>query len=307
MILGHVARGTRITVHGDYDVDGICSTAVLVRALRELGADVDWLPARSRRRRLRAGGDDACSGSRTRGTRLLVTVDCAITAVAEVGAGTRARDRGRRQRPPRARADGALPQAPIVHPRLCGYPCAGALCDGGRLQARPGAARAGARGEAGEPGGERARAMLSRGALEQTSTSSRSRRSPTSCRCVGENRALVASRPARAGEHRQARPARADGGRRVDPAQACDERAVAFALAPRLNAAGRLYRPTPASSCCSPRTRCAAAQIAEELDSANRERRQVEMRIRFQARGADGRAAESAPPTCSPATTGTRA
>ena len=28
------ARGRRITVHGDYDVDGICSTAVLVRALR---------------------------------------------------------------------------------------------------------------------------------------------------------------------------------------------------------------------------------------------------------------------------------
>ena len=35
--------GRRITVHGDYDVDGVCSTAILVRALRELGADCDWL------------------------------------------------------------------------------------------------------------------------------------------------------------------------------------------------------------------------------------------------------------------------
>ena len=35
--------GARITVHGDYDVDGVCSTAILVRALRELGADCDWL------------------------------------------------------------------------------------------------------------------------------------------------------------------------------------------------------------------------------------------------------------------------
>ena len=44
----HVAGGTRITVHGDYDVDGVCSTAVLVRALRRLGADVDWyLPDRA--------------------------------------------------------------------------------------------------------------------------------------------------------------------------------------------------------------------------------------------------------------------
>ncbi len=30
-ILAHVRAGARITVHGDYDVDGICSTAVLVR------------------------------------------------------------------------------------------------------------------------------------------------------------------------------------------------------------------------------------------------------------------------------------
>src|SRR4051794_1213988 len=46
-IVAHVERGSRITVHGDYDVDGICSTAILVRALRTLGADVDWyLPSR---------------------------------------------------------------------------------------------------------------------------------------------------------------------------------------------------------------------------------------------------------------------
>ena len=36
----------------------------------------------------------------------------------------------------RPRADGALPDAPIVHPALCGYPCPRALRDGRRLQAR---------------------------------------------------------------------------------------------------------------------------------------------------------------------------
>src|SRR5918997_1014700 len=47
-ILAHVRRRSRITVHGDYDVDGICSSAVLIRALRTVGADVDWyLPSRS--------------------------------------------------------------------------------------------------------------------------------------------------------------------------------------------------------------------------------------------------------------------
>ena len=38
-----VDAGRRITVHGDYDVDGVCSTAIAVRAIRELGGDCDWL------------------------------------------------------------------------------------------------------------------------------------------------------------------------------------------------------------------------------------------------------------------------
>ena len=39
--------GEKICVHGDYDVDGICATALAVLTLRELGADVTWhLPSR---------------------------------------------------------------------------------------------------------------------------------------------------------------------------------------------------------------------------------------------------------------------
>ena len=42
-----IAAGKRICVHGDYDVDGICATALAVLTLRSLGADVDWhLPSR---------------------------------------------------------------------------------------------------------------------------------------------------------------------------------------------------------------------------------------------------------------------
>ena len=42
-----IAAGGRICVHGDYDADGICATALAVSALRGLGADVDWhLPSR---------------------------------------------------------------------------------------------------------------------------------------------------------------------------------------------------------------------------------------------------------------------
>ena len=42
-----IAAGTRICVHGDYDVDGICATALAVSSLRAVGADVGWhLPSR---------------------------------------------------------------------------------------------------------------------------------------------------------------------------------------------------------------------------------------------------------------------
>src|SRR2546421_6565786 len=46
-IRGAVAAGRRICVHGDYDADGICATALAVLVLRELGAEVEWhLPSR---------------------------------------------------------------------------------------------------------------------------------------------------------------------------------------------------------------------------------------------------------------------
>ena len=42
-ILTAARSGGRITIHGDYDVDGVSSTAILVSTLRSLGASCDWL------------------------------------------------------------------------------------------------------------------------------------------------------------------------------------------------------------------------------------------------------------------------
>src|SRR5436305_3637013 len=85
-----VAGGRRICVHGDYDVDGIAATTLAVLLLRELGADVDWhLPSRFdegygvRSETLARLADEGCG--------LVLTVDCGITAVAEVA---EARGRG---------------------------------------------------------------------------------------------------------------------------------------------------------------------------------------------------------------------
>src|SRR5206468_12185133 len=82
-IVAAVAAGARICVHGDYDADGICATALAVFLLRELGADVSWhLPSRFEE------GYGLNAGTLTRladeGFDLVLTVDCGITAVAEV-------------------------------------------------------------------------------------------------------------------------------------------------------------------------------------------------------------------------------
>jgi len=78
-ILAAVSAGERILVHGDYDVDGITSTFLIVRTLEELGAAVEYrIPDR-----LRDGyglSVAAVDDAHARGCSLLVTVDCGITA-----------------------------------------------------------------------------------------------------------------------------------------------------------------------------------------------------------------------------------
>jgi single-stranded-DNA-specific exonuclease len=80
LIAGSVQRGERILVHGDYDVDGQCSTAMLTRVLREAGADVvPFVP-----NRLRDGYDFGPAGlaaARQADARLILTCDCGTTAV----------------------------------------------------------------------------------------------------------------------------------------------------------------------------------------------------------------------------------
>jgi len=78
-IVAALRGGERILVHGDYDVDGICSTALITRWLRSLGGDVvPFVP-----HRLRDGYDFSRAGlsaARDAGARLIVTADCGTVA-----------------------------------------------------------------------------------------------------------------------------------------------------------------------------------------------------------------------------------
>ncbi len=77
-----LSRGEKIAVFGDYDVDGITATCLLTDFLRRQGGDVvSYIPGR-----LEEGyglNPIAIHQLHSEGVRLIVTVDCGITAIAE--------------------------------------------------------------------------------------------------------------------------------------------------------------------------------------------------------------------------------
>ncbi len=274
-ILAQVRARGRITVHGDYDVDGICSTAVLVRVLRALGADVDWyLPDRaSDGYGLNA---DTIRRLAVRGTRLLITADCGITAVEEVDLARALGIEVVVSDHHSPRADGALPRAPIVHPAVCGYPCPDLCATAVAYKLALGLWQAGGRSmssPAGWVSHYRPHDDLDLVALATIADV---------VALLGENRALVRrglralARTAKPGLRALLAVARASGSQ-------LDERTVAFALAPRLNAVGRMQRADAGLELVLTEDPARAQEIAAELDRANQERKHVEQRILFDA------------------------
>jgi single-stranded-DNA-specific exonuclease len=250
-----VGAGERITVHGDFDVDGVCATAILVGALRQLGgADCDWLiPDRI------ADGYGLTAGNveklAARGTKLLVTVDCGITSVEEVAL---ARRLGMDVIVTDHHQPGdALPDCPILHPSLDGYPFSD-LC-GTAVSWKLATAL---RGDEGERD------------LDLVALATVADVVPL----VGENRSLV-----RRGLEAIRRMERT-GLRALVEAAKCeptqmDEGDLAFRLAPRINAAGRLYRADAGVELFLTEDEERAKEIAAELSRANGERREAERRV----------------------------
>ena len=242
-------------MHGDYDVDGVCSTAIVVRALRELGADCDWLiPGR-----LEDGyglTSATVESLAARGTGLLLTVDCGIGAVAEVAAAVEA---GIEVVVTDHHQPGdELPDCPILHPALSGYPFA-ELCATGVAY-------------------KLAVALLGAAAAERDLDLVALATVADLVPLRGENRALVRRGLA------EARRARRPGLRALMAAasvvpERLDEGDFAFRLAPRINAAGRLYRADAGVELMLTGDEARATEIAAELDRANHERREVEREV----------------------------
>jgi single-stranded-DNA-specific exonuclease len=258
-VQGAIAAGKRITVHGDFDVDGVCATTIMVSTLRALGADCDWLIPD----RLGDGyGLSPANVKRlaSRGTALLITVDCGITAVEEVrlarelGVETIVTDHHQ--------AGDELPDCPILHPEISNYPFA-SLC-GTAVAWKLACALREAAGEDGAGVDD----------LDLVALATVADVVPL----VGENRSL-----ARRGLV-EMRRARRTGLRALIDSARCeptrlDEGDLAFRLAPRINAAGRLYRADAGVELFLTEDEGRAEEIAGELGRANSERRATEREV----------------------------
>jgi single-stranded-DNA-specific exonuclease len=252
-----VARGERICVHGDYDVDGICATALATLALRELGADVVWhLPSRFEE----GYGVSAVTIARLAedGVKLILTVDCGITAVDEV-------EEARRLGvdmivTDHHRPGETLPDCPVVATRPSAYPFPD-LCGTGVVAKLAQALL-----------GDDHPAVAHHADLVALATIA------DVVPLVDENRALATvglrglSRTQKPGLRALMRVAG------VDPATV-DSTAVGFRLAPRINAAGRLGRPDVALHLVLTDDAREADLLANELETLNRDRQAVEERI----------------------------
>lgn len=261
-----VAAGERVCFYGDYDVDGISATSLYLTFFRSLGADVTvYIP-----HRVREGyglNEQALRRLRQEGVMLLVTSDCGTTAHREVEvAGRLGLDviiTDHHQ------AEARLPAAlAVLNPHRADsvYPFDG-LCSGGLafklVQAY--AEKYGA--DSLDP-----ESLLDLVALATVADV---------VPLQDENRYFVReglalmSRGARCGVRALKQVAGVD--------RDCTTDTVAFRLAPRINAAGRMAHAETGVRLLTTESDLEARDLAEQLERLNRERRQIEEKTTTEA------------------------
>jgi single-stranded-DNA-specific exonuclease len=257
-----IAAGEPIRVHGDYDVDGVTATFLIVSVLRDLGARVDHrIPHRTRDgyglsvAAVEQAASDGC--------RVIVTVDCGITAL-EAAARARALDIDliiTDHHEPAAR----LPHAfAILNPRRpgCPYPFKSLAGVGVAFKLAHALLE-------GHGGLARAAAFLDVVALGTIADV---------VPLVGENRTLAWLGLERLqGARRPGLEALVDctglAGRRVTDTH------IAFVLAPRLNAAGRVGHADQALGLLFARDVPEGRAFADTLEEENTRRRELDERV----------------------------
>jgi single-stranded-DNA-specific exonuclease len=263
-----IRGGERIMIHGDYDVDGMCSTTVLLRTVRTLGGNaVPFIP-----RRIEDGYDLTMAGVNAAiaaDAKVLITCDCGTNALAPVEAACRAGIDV-------IVTDHHLPSGPlptclaVLNPKQdgCAYPDKDLAAVGIAFKLSLALTRA--------MGGEEDAVyrMLDLVALATIADVAPLR---------GENRVLarVGLRVLRETDNRGLRALLRASGLEGKPLNAGR---VGFILAPRLNAVGRLGHALRGVELLMSENEHEANAIARELEELNRHRQEVDRKTLARAR-----------------------
>jgi single-stranded-DNA-specific exonuclease len=259
-----IDQGRRIVIHGDYDADGITATALMLLGLRDLGVEAEWyLPSRF---------NEGYGLSRTaveaiaaEGPAILITVDCGVNYPEEVAL---ARQLGlevivvdHHQPGPR------LPECHLIHGEVGQYPH-GDLCGVGlalKVMHALHIRRLGAPRDALPEELDRLLDLVAIGTIADLAP------------LRGENRYYVREGLKLIGIGQRV------GLRALAAVSGCtggvDSGTVAFRLAPRLNAAGRLADPSPPLRLLLTEDEKEAETLAGRLHELNGARQDVERQI----------------------------
>ena len=260
-----LAARERIVVYGDYDADGLTATALLVRTLEHLGAEVSWfIPDRfSDGYGLHLDCIQELKAQRDPG--LLISVDCGVRSVAEVEASTAL---GLDWIITDHHAPGAAlpPACAVVHPQLGGY--------GNPHLAGVGVAFKLAQAllsMAPQPTG--AEAAFLDGLLKLVALGTVADMAPL----AGENALLVRrGLDGLAGRNAAGLAALLASRAQDRPLGAQD---IAFTFGPRLNAVGRMGPAAPAVELLLCRDGAEAAGLMAQVEEANRTRRETQAQV----------------------------
>ena len=268
----HAARssGETVMVFGDFDADGLTGLAILVRALRTWGmTPLPYVPSR-----LDEGhglSEKAVDAARAAGVTLIVTVDCGSTSAPEIAS---------------AGASG-IDVIVTDHHRLPPVlPAAIAIVNPQRADSRYPERRLAGSGVAfklaqlllaDEPGGPAAALALS----DLATIGSVADLVPI----LGETRAIVRLGLSRIAAAPRPGIAALLAAASADPATV-DIETLSFAVAPRINAAGRVGESASAAALLLTDDRPEADRLAAELETANKTRRDLTSQAMAEARAA---------------------
>ena len=253
LILNSAQKGEKAAIYGDYDVDGVSASAILWEALGRLGMERRvYIPDRHQEG---YGLNTPAVEKLAEECRLLITVDCGITSVEEV---KRAKELGLTVIVTDHHRHGPLlpPADAVITPLLGDYPFP-YLCGAGvawklALQLL----------------GDQALDLMDIAALATVADM---------VSLTGENRCIVAlgleklSQTARPGLRALMRRAGVEG--RVSSDQ------VAFQIAPRMNACGRMESAYTALNMLLTQDGAEAEKLALKMESLNQERKNQESRV----------------------------